>query len=65
MAMLVGFTLGGLLILTGGVSVFFCITQFSVFAFNNLEWLAIVFLAMGVFAVLGGAYMIYNLVKRS
>ncbi|NLL89807.1 MAG: hypothetical protein GX226_01685 [Dehalococcoidales bacterium] len=65
MAMIVGFTLGGLLILTGGVSVFFCITEFFVFASHNLQWLAIVFLIMGVFAVLGGAYLIYNLLKRS
>ena len=65
MAMLIGFTLGGLLVLTGGVSIFFCITQFSVFAFNNLEWLAIVFLAMGLFSLSGGVYLIYNLVKKS
>lgn len=65
MAMLIGFTLGGLLVLTGGVSIFFCITQFSIFAFNNLEWLAIVFLAMGIFSLLGGVYLIYNLVKKS
>jgi hypothetical protein len=65
MAMVVGFTLGGLLVLTGGVSIFFCISEFSIFAFNNLEWLAIVFLAMGVLSLLGGVYLIYNLVKKS
>jgi len=60
-----GFILGGLLALTGGVFTYFCISEFSVFAFHNLEWLAIILLIMGIASVLGGVYLIYNLIKKS
>ena len=65
MGIVLGYVLGGLLALTGGVFTYFCISEFSVFAFNNLEWLAIILLMMGVASVLGGGYLIYNLMKKS
>ena len=65
MGIVLGYVLGGLLALTGGVFTYFCISEFSVFAFNNLEWLVIILLIMGVASVLGGGYLIYNLMKKS
>ncbi|HAS05243.1 MAG TPA: hypothetical protein DCR71_05805 [Dehalococcoidia bacterium] len=65
MGIVLGYVLGGLLALTGGVFTYFCISEFTVFAFNNLEWLAIILLMMGVASVLGGGYLIYNLMKKS
>ena len=65
MGIVLGYVLGGLLALTGGVFTYFCISEFTVFAFNNLEWLAIILLMMGVALVLGGSYLIFNLLKKS
>lgn len=65
MGIVLGYVLGGLLALTGGVFTYFCISEFTVFAFHNLEWLAIILLIMGVASVLGGSYLIFNLLKKS
>jgi hypothetical protein len=62
--MLMGFTLGGLLTLTGGIFTFFCITQFSIFWSHNLGWLVIILLITGIAAIVGGAYLLYNLARK-
>lgn len=64
LGMLIGYTLGGLLTLTGGIFTFFCITQFSIFWSNNLGWLVIILLITGIASVVGGAYLMYNLIRK-
>ena len=56
-----GYILGGLLSLTGGVFAYFFISEFSVFAANNLEWLAVILIVVGIAGFIGGAYIIYNM----
>ena len=56
-----GYILGGLLSLTGGVFAYFFISEFSVFAANNLEWLAVILVVVGIAGFIGGAYIIYNM----
>ncbi len=58
-----GYILGGLLSLTGGVFAYFFISEFSVFANKNLEWLAVIFTIVGIAGFIGGAYIIYNMIK--
>ena len=59
-----GYILGGLLALTGGVFAFFFISEFSVFAANHLEWLAVILAVVGLAGFIGGAYIIYNMRKK-
>jgi predicted MFS family arabinose efflux permease len=59
-----GYILGVLLALTGGIFAFFFISEFSVFAANNLEWLAILLTVVGIAGFIGGVYIIYNMRKR-
>ena len=58
-----GYILGGLLALTSGVFAFFFISEFSVFALKNLEWLAVTFTVVGIAGFIGGAYIIYNMIR--
>jgi hypothetical protein len=58
-----GYILGGLLALTGGIFAFFFISEFSVFADKNLEWLAVILTMVGIAGFIGGAYIIYNMRK--
>jgi hypothetical protein len=58
-----GYILGGLLALAGGIFAFFFISEFSVFADKNLEWLAVILTMVGIVGFIGGAYIIYNMRK--
>ncbi len=65
MGYILGYILGGLLSLSGGVFAFFFISQFSVFTAKNLEWFAVLFTIVGIAAFIGGAYIIYSFIKNN
>jgi len=58
------FILGGLLLAAGVTFVLFPITEFTTFWNANLGWFAIILIAVGILAFLGGVYFIYNMIKR-
>ncbi|MFA5628685.1 MAG: hypothetical protein WC958_00250 [Dehalococcoidales bacterium] len=65
MGIAIGYVLSILLTLTGGVFSYFCIAEFYHFAVKNLEWLAILFIIIGVATTLSGIYMIFSMAKKN
>ena len=58
------YILGGLVLAAGVTFIFFPIAEFLTFRDAGLGWLAIFLAVFGVFAFLGGVYLLYNLIKR-
>lgn len=58
------YILGGLVLAAGVTFIFFPIAEFVTFWDASLGWLAIFLIVFGIFAFLGGVYLLYNMIKK-